>query len=40
MEALIREITWDSVAFEVWKKALEEKLRNKYGKDASNTLIN
>ena len=40
MEALIGEITGDSVSFEVRKKALEEKLRNKYGKDASNMLIN
>ena len=40
MEALIGKITGDSVSFEVRKKALEEKLRNKYGKDASNTLIN
>lgn len=35
METILGEITGEEVPFEVRKKALEEKLRSKYGKDVS-----
>lgn len=40
MEAILGEITGEEVPFEVRKQALQEKLRSKYGKSASNTIIN
>ena len=40
MEALLSEITGDAEPFEVRRNALQEKLRSKYGKNASETIIN
>jgi hypothetical protein len=40
MEALLGEITGDAEPFEVRKQALQERLRSKYGKNASETILN
>lgn len=40
LEAILGEITGDTEPFEARRQALQEKLRSKYGKNASDTIIN
>jgi hypothetical protein len=40
MESILNEMTGDVQPFEVRRQALQEKLRSKYGKNASETIIN